>query len=63
VSDPTNPIEVNSIVKSNSYTPVEYDYRTLSVLNNDGSYQFALPIESWNIALNEFSDFGQLLIV
>jgi hypothetical protein len=57
VSDPTNPIEVNSIVKSNSYTPVEYDYRTLSMLNNDGSYQFALPIESWNIALNEFSDF------
>lgn len=47
VSDPSNPIEVNSIVKPSSYTPVEYDYRALSVLNNSGSYQFALPIESW----------------
>ena len=48
VSDPTNPIEVNSVIKPSSYTPVEYDYRALSVLNSNGSYQFALPIESWN---------------
>jgi hypothetical protein len=48
VSDPTNPVEVNSIVKPSSYTPVEYDYRALSVLNNNGRYQFAVPIESWN---------------
>lgn len=48
VSDPTNPVEVNSIVKPSSYTPIEYDYRALSVLNSNGSYQFALPIESWN---------------
>jgi uncharacterized secreted protein with C-terminal beta-propeller domain len=47
VSDPSNPIEVNSIVKPSAYTPVEYDYRALSVLNNGGSYQFAIPIESW----------------
>jgi hypothetical protein len=56
VSDPSNPTEVNSIVKPNSYTPVEYDYRALSVLNSDGSYQFALPIESWNIASDELTD-------
>ena len=53
VSDPTNPIEVNSIIKSSSYTPVEYDYRALSVLNNNSNYQFALPIESWNMPSDE----------
>ena len=53
VSDPTTPIEVNSIIKSNSYTPVEYDYRALSVLNDNGKYQFALPIESWNMPSDE----------
>ena len=53
VSDPTNPIEVNSIIKSSSYTPVEYDYRALSVLNNKSNYQFALPIESWNMPSDE----------
>ena len=47
VSNPSQPIEVNSIVKPHTYTPVEYDYRALSVLNITGSYQFALPIESW----------------
>ena len=57
VSDPTNPVEVNSIVKPSSYTPVEYDYRALSVLNNNGRYQFALPIESWNIPSDEFVGF------
>lgn len=57
VSDPSNPVEVNSIVKPSSYTPVEYDYRVLSVLNNNGSYQFALPIESWNLPSDEFARF------
>jgi uncharacterized secreted protein with C-terminal beta-propeller domain len=57
VSDPTNPVEVNSIVKSSSYTPVEYDYRALSVLNNNGSYQFALPVESWNIPFDDNAGF------
>ena len=57
VSDPSNPVEVNSIVKPSSYTPVEYDYRVLSVLNNNGSYQFALPIESWNSPTDEFLRF------
>jgi hypothetical protein len=57
VSDPTHPLEVNSIVKPSSYTPVEYDYRALSVLNNNGSYQFALPVESWKISSDERSGF------
>ncbi|GAC21618.1 beta-propeller domain-containing protein [Paraglaciecola arctica] len=53
VTDPSNPVEVNSIVKPSSYTPVEYDYRALSVLNNNGNYQFALPLESWYTGSNE----------
>jgi uncharacterized secreted protein with C-terminal beta-propeller domain len=59
VSDPANPLEVNSIVKPSSYTPVEYDYRALSVLNNNGSYQFALPVESWNILGDDLNGFWQ----
>jgi hypothetical protein len=47
VSDPANPIEVNSIVKERAYTPVEYDYRALAVLNDSGHYQFSLPVEQW----------------
>jgi uncharacterized secreted protein with C-terminal beta-propeller domain len=57
VSDPSNPVEVNSIIKPNSYTPVEYDYRALSVLNNSGSYQFALPLESWYTPSDELARF------
>ena len=58
VSDPTNPVEVNSIIKPSSYTPVEYDYRALTVLNSNGNYQFALPIESWNMSIDERLGFG-----
>ncbi len=47
INDPSQPVEINSIVRANSYTPVEYDYRALTVLNTDGFYQFALPVESW----------------
>ncbi|WP_158966389.1 beta-propeller domain-containing protein [Paraglaciecola sp. L3A3] len=47
ITDPTKPIEVNSLVTANSYTPVEYDYHALSVLNTNGRYQFALPVETW----------------
>jgi uncharacterized secreted protein with C-terminal beta-propeller domain len=53
VSEPTNPVEVNSIIKPSSYTPVEYDYRALTVLNSNGNYQFALPVESWNMPIDE----------
>ncbi|MDU0353891.1 beta-propeller domain-containing protein [Paraglaciecola aquimarina] len=47
ITDPTQPLEVNSIVTPDSYTPVEYDYHALTVLNTNGRYQFALPIEKW----------------
>jgi hypothetical protein len=54
VRDPTNPVEVTKLVKENAFTPVEYDYKALSVLNINGAYQFALPIEEWG-------DFGTSL--
>jgi uncharacterized secreted protein with C-terminal beta-propeller domain len=57
VSDPSNPVEVNSIVKPSSYTPVEYDYRALSVLNDSGSYKFTLPLESWYAPSDELVRF------
>ncbi|MGS2721680.1 beta-propeller domain-containing protein [Paraglaciecola aestuariivivens] len=47
ITDPANPTEVASIVKPDSYTPVEYDYRALSVRYSQDFYQFALPLESW----------------
>lgn len=47
ISNPSAPIEVNSIVKEQAYTPVEYNYQTLSVLNTAGAYQFAMPLEEW----------------
>jgi uncharacterized secreted protein with C-terminal beta-propeller domain len=47
VSDPANPIEVNSVVKESAYTPVEYDYRALAVLNDSGRYKFSMPTEQW----------------
>lgn len=50
VSDPANPVEVNTITKENSYTPVEYDYRALSVLSNGNQYQFAMPMEEWPVS-------------
>jgi uncharacterized secreted protein with C-terminal beta-propeller domain len=49
VSDPAAPREINSVIKENGYTPVEYDYKALSVLNNNGMYQFAMPIEQWGL--------------
>jgi uncharacterized secreted protein with C-terminal beta-propeller domain len=57
VSDPSAPVEVNSIIKPNSYTPVEYDYRALSVLSENGNYRFAMPIEGWELADDSFSSY------
>lgn len=47
IANPSAPIEVNSIVKEQAYTPVEYNYQALSVLNTAGAYQFAMPLEEW----------------
>ncbi len=48
VRDPAQPKTIASIVEPFAYTPVEYNYKALSVLNVGGKYQFALPFESWN---------------
>lgn len=55
VTDPTQPLELGSVVKEQAYTPVEYNYRALTVLNTNGNYQFALPVEEWGI--EPFVDF------
>lgn len=47
VRDPANPTELGNIVKENAYTIVEFNYKALSVLNTNGVYQFAMPIERW----------------
>ncbi|MFT6267962.1 MAG: putative secreted protein with C-terminal beta-propeller domain [Alphaproteobacteria bacterium] len=47
VRDPANPLELSSLVTSNSFTPIEFNYKALSVLNTNGAYQFALPLEEW----------------
>ena len=46
-TDPTNPTEVATLVKDKGYTPVEFDYKALSVLKNGSQYQFAMPVEQW----------------
>ena len=49
VSDPSNPIEISNVSFDDAYTPVEYDYRALSVLKNGDQYQFAMPLEAWKV--------------
>lgn len=47
VRDPKNPSSLSTIDIPQSFTPVEFDYRALSVLNYQGQYQFAMPVERW----------------
>ncbi|MCC2607857.1 beta-propeller domain-containing protein [Planctobacterium marinum] len=47
VSDPANPTELSSVSFEDTYTPVEYDYKALSVLQTGSQYQFAMPLEAW----------------
>ena len=47
VKDPANPLELSKIVKSKTYTPVEFNYKALTWLETDGNYQFAFPTETW----------------
>lgn len=49
VSDPANPQEVSNVSFDDTYTPVEYDYRALSVLKTGDQYQFAMPLEGYSI--------------
>lgn len=48
ISDSEFPRELNTLVFADAYTPAEYDYRALSVLEtSDGTTRFAMPIERW----------------
>lgn len=58
VRDPMNPIELDSITKTESYTPVEFDYRALSVLKIGEVTTFGMPVETWaqdDVSLNSGS--------
>jgi uncharacterized secreted protein with C-terminal beta-propeller domain len=48
VSNMNVPIEIKSIVYENGYTPVEFDYHTLTYLKaGDNTHRFGLPVERW----------------
>ncbi|MGJ8679329.1 beta-propeller domain-containing protein [Paraglaciecola sp.] len=53
ITDPSAPTELSKLVFEQSYTPVEHDYRALTVLNTGGSYQLALPLETWGQSTTE----------
>lgn len=48
VLDPENPILLDELTWPDSYTPVEYDHRALSVLKTQSGYRFAIPSETWS---------------
>ncbi len=45
--DPENPIELTSMETPYAYSPVEFDYKAFTVLENAGAYRFAMPMEQW----------------
>ncbi|MDO6712017.1 beta-propeller domain-containing protein [Aliiglaciecola sp. 2_MG-2023] len=45
IRDAANPIELTSIIAADAFTPVEFNYKALSVLEADGFYRFAFPVE------------------
>lgn len=47
VRDPQNPLEISSVRRPETYTPVEWDYRALSVLKAGDKTRFGLPTERW----------------
>ncbi|MBU2925915.1 beta-propeller domain-containing protein [Colwellia sp. 4_MG-2023] len=48
VSNMNNPLEINSIVYKDGYTPVEYNYHALTYLKMpNGTHRFGLPVEKW----------------
>ncbi|GAB3036866.1 beta-propeller domain-containing protein [Bowmanella dokdonensis] len=47
INDPAHPIELASIARDNSFTPVEFDHKALSVLKEGDQYRFAMPVEHW----------------
>ena len=64
VRDPSEPTELTSLFYSSAYSPAEFDYKALSVLNTQGKYQFALPLEQWtNVVTNGSSYVNSLLLL
>lgn len=48
VSDPNNPVVAATLVFSEKYSPVEWDYHALTQLKvTDDVFKFALPISGW----------------
>jgi len=64
VRDPQTPLELSSILIPDAYTPVEYDYRALSMLASDDYARFAMPVESWGQRDEEgHASYGNWLMV
>lgn len=67
VSDPSQPIDVNTIEIPDAYTPVQYDHRALSVLPGNNVTRFALPYERWpepeSVGLFDWTPFNSLLLI
>ena len=63
VRDPANPAELSTLLRENTYTPTEFDYRTLSILNEGDKTRFAMPIESWGSTDDFLAAVGNSLLV
>ncbi|MDO6692927.1 beta-propeller domain-containing protein [Aliiglaciecola sp. 3_MG-2023] len=48
IRDSSHPIELSSWIAADAFTPVEFNYKALSVLEVDGHYRFAFPVEKLN---------------
>lgn len=48
VSNPANPVQVETLVYDDAYTPVEWDHHALTVQAvDDNHFRFALPMSRW----------------
>ena len=48
VSNMNSPIEIESVVYENGYTPVEFNYHALTYLKTaNNTHRFGLPVEKW----------------
>ncbi|MCU7555353.1 beta-propeller domain-containing protein [Alteromonas sp. ASW11-19] len=59
VRDPANPLEIDQYTAEYSYTPVEFDYRTLSVLEGSTHTLFGMPVVNWGTGASD----SQLLVL
>ncbi|GAB2692800.1 beta-propeller domain-containing protein [Aliiglaciecola aliphaticivorans] len=48
IRDSSHPIELSSWIAADAFTPVEFNYKALSVLEVGGHYRFAFPVEKLN---------------